>query len=58
MDTLENTAARGATTHDRPFAVVTGASTGIKLQAAISHITPHGTLAEMHRGMAEPGAAQ
>jgi short-subunit dehydrogenase len=28
-----------------------------KLQAAISHITPDGTLAEMHRSMAEPGTA-
>ena len=29
-----------------------------KLQAAIAHITPAGRLAEMHRGMAEPGTAQ
>jgi short-subunit dehydrogenase len=29
-----------------------------KLQAAISHITPDGTLAEMHRGMAEPGTGE
>lgn len=29
-----------------------------KLQAAISHIAPDGTLAEMHRGMAEPGTAK
>ncbi len=28
-----------------------------KLQAAISHITPDDTLAEMHRGMAAPGTA-
>jgi short-subunit dehydrogenase len=29
-----------------------------KLQAAISHITPDGTLAEMHRGMSEPGTGE
>jgi len=29
-----------------------------KLQAAISHVTPDGTLAEMHRGVAEPGTAK
>jgi short-subunit dehydrogenase len=29
-----------------------------KLQAAITHITPDGTLAEMHRGMAAPGTAK
>jgi short-subunit dehydrogenase len=29
-----------------------------KLQAAISHITPDDTLAELHRGMAEPGTAK
>ncbi len=29
-----------------------------KLQAAVSHITPTGVLAEMHRKMAEPGTAK
>ena len=29
-----------------------------KLQAAIAHIAPSGVLAEMHRGMAEPGTAK
>ncbi len=29
-----------------------------KLQAAIAHIAPAGALAEMHRGMAEPGTAK
>ncbi len=29
-----------------------------KLQAAIAHIAPAGVLAEMHRGMAEPGTAK
>jgi len=29
-----------------------------KLQAAITHIAPDDTLAEMHRGMAEPGTAK
>jgi len=28
-----------------------------KLQAAMAHVTPDGVLAEMHRGMAEPGTA-
>jgi hypothetical protein len=29
-----------------------------KLRAAISAITPSGVLAEMHRGMAEPGSGR
>ena len=29
-----------------------------KLQAAIAHVAPSGVLAEMHRGMAEPGTAK
>ena len=29
-----------------------------KIQAAVSHITPTGVLAEMHRQMAEPGTAK
>jgi uncharacterized protein len=31
---------------------------GNKLRAAISHVAPDGMLAEMHRGMAEPGSAK
>jgi uncharacterized protein len=29
-----------------------------KLQAAIAHVTPSDMLAEMHRGMAQPGTAR
>jgi short-subunit dehydrogenase len=29
-----------------------------KLQAAVAHVTPAGVLAEMHRGMAEPGSGR
>jgi short-subunit dehydrogenase len=29
-----------------------------KLRAAMSHIAPESALAEMHRGMAEPGTAK
>jgi uncharacterized protein len=31
---------------------------GNKMRAAVSHIAPDSTLAEMHRGMAEPGTGQ
>jgi hypothetical protein len=29
-----------------------------KMQAAAAHVMPAGVLAEMHRGMAEPGSAK
>ena len=29
-----------------------------KVQAAIAAVTPQGVLAEMHRGMAEPGTGE
>jgi uncharacterized protein len=47
----------------KPFAIVTGASSGIsgwknKLQTAMANVTPAGVLAEQHRKMAEPGSAK
>jgi short-subunit dehydrogenase len=40
---------------NRPFAIVTGASTGI---GAAANVTPAGVLASQHRKMAEPGTAK
>jgi len=40
---------------DGEAAVVAGIKN--KIQAALAHVTPDGVLAEMHRGMSEPGTA-
>jgi len=40
---------------DGEAAVVAGLKN--KIQAALAHVTPDGVLAEMHRGMSEPGTA-
>jgi len=40
---------------DGDAAVVAGVKN--KLQAAMAHVRPDGVLAEMHRGMSEPGTA-
>ena len=39
----------------RPFAIVTGASSGM---SAIANVTGAGVLAKQHRKMAEPGSGQ